>query len=144
MIQEPQLNIPFSTCTPYYVRAIHDYLPSSIDNIDESASCLYFKKDSIIKVLNKDNSGWWDGQCGNKRGWFPSNYVSYDASLTRQRSAEVEITCSTTQDWNQKMMRPCFNFPNVSQDDYSIKVLKPYNININLILEKLKFNMFRY
>jgi len=29
-----------------------------------------------VLVLRKDDSGWWEGQCGNKVGWFPSNYCT--------------------------------------------------------------------
>ncbi|KAI9486062.1 MAG: SH3 domain-containing protein, partial [Benjaminiella poitrasii] len=57
-----------------FVQALHDYLPSSVSP-DEAVSCLFFKKGAIIEVFNRDDSGWWDGQCGNVRGWFPSNYV---------------------------------------------------------------------
>lgn len=36
---------------------------------------LNFKKGDIIEVLAQLDSGWWDGWCDGKRGWFPSNYV---------------------------------------------------------------------
>jgi len=38
-------------------------------------SQLSFKKGDIIKVIIRLNSGWWDGICNGKRGWFPSNFV---------------------------------------------------------------------
>ena len=30
----------------------------------------------VQQVLNRDASGWWDGELEGRRGWFPSNYVS--------------------------------------------------------------------
>ncbi|RCI06127.1 hypothetical protein CU098_011230 [Rhizopus stolonifer] len=38
-------------------------------------SSLHFKEGDIIEVLCKLPSGWWDGWCCGRRGWFPSNYV---------------------------------------------------------------------
>lgn len=38
-------------------------------------SSLSFEKDDYIDVLSQLDSGWWDGWCNGKRGWFPSNYV---------------------------------------------------------------------
>ncbi|KAI7872904.1 ras guanine nucleotide exchange factor domain-containing protein [Spinellus fusiger] len=39
------------------------------------STSLSFEKGAIIDVLAKLESGWWDGWCNKKRGWFPSNYV---------------------------------------------------------------------
>ncbi|KAG0167338.1 hypothetical protein DFQ28_006290 [Apophysomyces sp. BC1034] len=36
---------------------------------------LNFDRGDYIDVLSKLESGWWDGWCKNRRGWFPSNYV---------------------------------------------------------------------
>jgi len=58
------------------VLALHDYFPQH-----QNATCLSFKTGQIIRVLNKDASGWWDGELEGRRGWFPSNYVSTDFSL---------------------------------------------------------------
>ncbi|KAI9032844.1 ras guanine nucleotide exchange factor domain-containing protein [Phycomyces nitens] len=38
-------------------------------------SALEFRQGDIIEVLAKLESGWWDGWCNGRRGWFPSNYV---------------------------------------------------------------------
>lgn len=40
-------------------------------------------KGARILILEKSGDGWWRGQCGNKVGWFPSNYtqVNYKAQL---------------------------------------------------------------
>lgn len=56
-----------------YVLAMHDYSPTN-----GHATCLSFRAGQVIHVLNRDSSGWWDGELDNRRGWFPSNYVSSD------------------------------------------------------------------
>lgn len=98
----PLMSAP-STLTSHFVQALHDYLPSS-STTDESVSCLFFKKGTIIEVFNRDDSGWWDGQCGNVRGWFPSNYVGRIGELKRQ-SADFEDDNSNEELelWHQKM-----------------------------------------
>ncbi|KAG1445449.1 hypothetical protein G6F56_009914 [Rhizopus delemar] len=73
-----------STFTSHFVQALHDYLPSSAPITEEPVTCLFFKKGSIIEVFNRDNSGWWDGQCGEIRGWFPSNYVGRIGEAKRE------------------------------------------------------------
>ena len=32
-------------------------------------------KGNRVLILEKSGDGWWRGQCGNKIGWFPSNYT---------------------------------------------------------------------
>ncbi|KZT73839.1 ras GEF [Daedalea quercina L-15889] len=54
--------------TTFWCRALYDYQKSD-------ASSLSFRKNDIIEVLSKLESGWWDGLLGEERGWFPSNYV---------------------------------------------------------------------
>ncbi|EJC98507.1 ras GEF [Fomitiporia mediterranea MF3/22] len=54
-----------------FVRALHDFVPQQ-----QNATCLAFRAGEIIRVLNRDPSGWWDGEIDGRRGWFPSNYVS--------------------------------------------------------------------
>ncbi|EGG07628.1 uncharacterized protein MELLADRAFT_62410 [Melampsora larici-populina 98AG31] len=64
-----------------FVVAIHDFTSlSSGSNI-----CLSFSAGQVIRVLNRDGSGWWDGETVSEdedsstppcRGWFPSNYVT--------------------------------------------------------------------
>ncbi|KAF8208653.1 SH3 domain-containing protein, partial [Mycena galopus ATCC 62051] len=49
--------------------ALYDYKAKN------AASDLSFHRDDVIKVLTRDTSGWWDGTLGDRRGWFPSNYV---------------------------------------------------------------------
>ncbi|KAF8506308.1 hypothetical protein JB92DRAFT_2962662 [Gautieria morchelliformis] len=54
-----------------HVLALHDFSP-----IGPNATYLSFRAGEIIQVLNRDASGWWDGELEGRRGWFPSNYVS--------------------------------------------------------------------
>ncbi|KAG8957397.1 hypothetical protein FRC03_010192 [Tulasnella sp. 419] len=56
---------------PDYVIAMHDFTPGA-----PNAQCLSFKAGQVIHVLNRDQTGWWDGELGGQRGWFPSNYVT--------------------------------------------------------------------
>ncbi|KAI8912742.1 ras guanine nucleotide exchange factor domain-containing protein [Gorgonomyces haynaldii] len=50
------------------VVSLHDYEATD-------ATLLSLKKGDYIYVHTKDPSGWWDGTLGDKRGWFPSNYI---------------------------------------------------------------------
>ncbi|KAI8802580.1 ras guanine nucleotide exchange factor domain-containing protein [Cladochytrium replicatum] len=68
------------------VEALHDYAAPD-------SSMLSFRKRDILFVHAKDKSGWWDGSCGSKKGWFPSNYVrsikdQYNEYLANQRSLD--------------------------------------------------------
>ncbi|KAE9392859.1 ras GEF [Gymnopus androsaceus JB14] len=60
---------------PEYVLAMHDYEPQH-----NASTCLSFRAGQVIHVLNRDTSGWWDGELEGKRGWFPSNYVNADVN----------------------------------------------------------------
>jgi hypothetical protein len=114
---------PPSTLTSHFVQALHDYLPSSVNNTDDSVSCLFFKKGTIIEVFNRDDSGWWDGQCDDVRGWFPSNYVGRIGELKRS-SADFEDDYSNEELelWHQRMNHHVNNTSTVSLDEYSTKV----------------------
>lgn len=59
-----------------FVLALHDFTPHQ-----QNATCLSFRAGQVIRVLNKDSSGWWDGELDGQRGWFPSNYVSADEGV---------------------------------------------------------------
>ncbi|KAF7965386.1 hypothetical protein HWV62_44083 [Athelia sp. TMB] len=52
-----------------FCRALYDYQSTDM-------SCLSFRQHDVIHVLNKVETGWWDGILGDARGWFPSNYVT--------------------------------------------------------------------
>jgi PH domain/Variant SH3 domain/Calponin homology (CH) domain len=41
----------------------------------EARTELSVKKGDRVSILKKDNSGWWLGMCGDKKGWFPAEYV---------------------------------------------------------------------
>ncbi|GLB38406.1 putative guanine nucleotide exchange factor for Ras-like GTPases; N-terminal motif containing protein [Lyophyllum shimeji] len=70
-----------------YVLAMHDYAPQH-----QNATCLTFRAGQVIHVLNKDASGWWDGELEGRRGWFPSNYVNADFdSLTEEQLPNQSI-----------------------------------------------------
>jgi Variant SH3 domain len=59
-----------------YVLAMHDFSPQQ-----QNATCLSFRAGQVIHVLNRDTSGWWDGELEGRRGWFPSNYVNADIDV---------------------------------------------------------------
>jgi son of sevenless len=58
-----------SYISTFFVRALYDYQSND-------PSSLSFRRDDIIEVLTRLDSGWWDGLLGDERGWFPSNYVA--------------------------------------------------------------------
>ncbi|KAF9468519.1 ras guanine nucleotide exchange factor domain-containing protein [Collybia nuda] len=86
-ISQSRSQSPSSPCldeasrrAPDSVLAMHDYFPQH-----QSATCLSFRAGQIIHVLNRDSSGWWDGELEGRRGWFPSNYVNTEMnSLTEE------------------------------------------------------------
>ncbi|KAI0763622.1 hypothetical protein BD413DRAFT_581892 [Trametes elegans] len=62
--------------TQEYVLAMHDFTPQQ-----QNVTCLSFRAGQVIHVLNRDASGWWDGEVDGRRGWFPSNYVTSEVGL---------------------------------------------------------------
>ena len=64
---------PSEGSQPEYVLAMYDYIPEQ-----GNATCLAFRAGQVIRVLNRDPSGWWDGELDGNRGWFLSNYVNGD------------------------------------------------------------------
>ena len=86
MGSSPPVDLP--TARPAaLVRALHSFEPTTAGAAATGGSCLSFEAGQLIRCLNKDPSGWWDGQVilshdgpnGHEqlgeRGWFPSNYV---------------------------------------------------------------------
>lgn len=69
VVQAPQVAQPSSAPLPppgiSYCRGLHDYNAAQ-------TSELSFKKGDIIKVLEKDASGWWAGELRGEMGFFPS------------------------------------------------------------------------
>ncbi|CAE6391038.1 unnamed protein product [Rhizoctonia solani] len=62
-----------------YVVALHDFVP-----VNGNTTCLSFRSGQIIHVLNRDSTGWWDGELEGRRGWFPSNYVKASRRKPRE------------------------------------------------------------
>ncbi len=65
---------------------MHDYTPQH-----QNATCLSFRAGQVIHVLNRDVSGWWDGELEGRRGWFPSNYVNSGADEGEEAEDATEI-----------------------------------------------------
>ena len=65
--------------SPSFCRALRDF--TSTD-----ASSLSFRKNDVVQIVNRLDSGWWDGILGEVRGWFPSNYV---AMISNPKSEEL-------------------------------------------------------
>lgn len=53
---------------PPQVRATFDYDPVNPDELE-------LKVGALVKVLKKEDGGWWEGECNGKTGWFPDNFV---------------------------------------------------------------------
>ncbi|KAF9454692.1 ras GEF [Macrolepiota fuliginosa MF-IS2] len=70
---------------PEYVLAMHDYEPQQ-----SNTTCLSFRTGQVIHVLNRDASGWWDGELEGRRGWFPSNYVNVDFGKSRTQAVQPQ------------------------------------------------------
>lgn len=70
---------------------MHDYNPPSPSD-NGSATCLAFRAGQVIRLYNRDASGWWDGEVDGKRGWFPSNYVTADTdALEMLKDEELPV-----------------------------------------------------
>lgn len=85
---------------PDYVIAMHDFAPET-----PTATCLSFRAGEVIHVLNRDATGWWDGELDGRRGWFPSNYVSTDAAAFAAAAELAGFTVAhveSTSEWTSK------------------------------------------
>ena len=74
---------------PEFVYALHDFVPQQ-----QNATCLAFRAGELIRVLNRDPSGWWDGEIDGRRGWFPSNYVTSDVGLLTEEELPKITVCA--------------------------------------------------
>jgi son of sevenless-like protein len=70
-----------------YVLAMHDFGPQQ-----QNVTCLSFRAGQVIHVLNRDPSGWWDGELEGRRGWFPSNYVNVDINSLSDEESYVSFS----------------------------------------------------
>ncbi|PLW49533.1 hypothetical protein PCANC_08974 [Puccinia coronata f. sp. avenae] len=86
--KSPVLPSSPSTAAHDFVLALYDF-PATAPSTHR---CLSFKAGQVIRVVNRDKSGWWDGEMiasdslstppspdshpTIQRGWFPSNYVN--------------------------------------------------------------------
>jgi hypothetical protein len=61
------------------------HVEAKFDFEAQDESQLSFKQGDIIQVISRLSSGWWDGICNGKRGWFPSNYVQ-DVDVSQRQS----------------------------------------------------------
>ena len=120
--QQPEEEQFLST---FFCRALFDY---QTDN----DSSLSFRRDDIIEVLTRLESGWWDGLLGQERGWFPSNYVTIisdqeaDAAL-----AAAEATAAAQLEFQnpQATVVHTQNFePAHAQNDLSLEPAQPHAI----------------
>ncbi|XP_052233156.1 1-phosphatidylinositol 4,5-bisphosphate phosphodiesterase gamma-1-like [Dreissena polymorpha] len=92
------------------VKALHDYQANCEDE-------LTFYKGSIIYNVNKQDSGWWRGDYGEKRQyWFPANYVveleSKDEStentpLGNLQKGVIDVTGCITEVVQARGNKPC-------------------------------------
>ncbi|KAG9041746.1 hypothetical protein FS837_011814 [Tulasnella sp. UAMH 9824] len=82
---------------PDYVIAMHDFSPQP-----GNATCLRFRAGEVIHVLNRDPTGWWDGELDGRRGWFPSNYISTDATAFAAAAELAGFTMVTVPDAPQE------------------------------------------
>ena len=71
-----------------YVLAMHDFSPQQ-----PNVTCLSFRAGQVIHVLNRDSSGWWDGELEGRRGWFPSNYVTSEVGLLTDEELPGKKVC---------------------------------------------------
>ena len=72
-----------------YVLAMHDYQPEG-----HNINCLAFRARQIIRVLNRDPSGGWDGEVEGRRGWCPSNYVTCEVGLLTEEELPDLAVCT--------------------------------------------------
>lgn len=73
-----------------HVVALHDFHSTN-------ETCLSFSAGQIIKVFNRDESGWWDGEIDGERGWFPSNYVDEEGMAVGGANASQPIVLPSSE-----------------------------------------------
>ncbi|GAA5929743.1 hypothetical protein JCM3775_006540 [Rhodotorula graminis] len=88
---------------PFFVRALHSFAPETLAGTSshtsaqqQANSCLSFSAGQVIRCLNRDPSGWWDGELDGRRGWFPSNYTEV-LHLTPGKVESASLSSSAAQ-----------------------------------------------
>ncbi|KAI8459773.1 ras guanine nucleotide exchange factor domain-containing protein [Phakopsora pachyrhizi] len=140
---------PVPPVTEDLVVALHDFVALT----PASNACLSFKSGQVIRVYNRDRSGWWDGEiildflsgpsASNTitRGWFPSNYVT--TIVAEQRPSLVSSSSGTTS--SAELLSPEFSnqsmIPGSSDLEKSPTFESPQNFH-HALPENVKFNTF--
>ncbi|KAJ7134752.1 ras guanine nucleotide exchange factor domain-containing protein [Mycena epipterygia] len=134
-----------------YVLAMHDYAPQH-----QNATCLSFRAGQVIHVLNRDSSGWWDGELEGRRGWFPSNYVNVDVNaLTEEgypgvsptrRGHAHSLSAASTTSWVSTTTRELTRRPSLSEalgpdiDSYCPPIMVPLLHGLSLLQSAVRAN----
>ncbi|XP_044068855.1 1-phosphatidylinositol 4,5-bisphosphate phosphodiesterase gamma-1 isoform X3 [Siniperca chuatsi] len=75
--------MPTFKCT---VRAMYEYKAQRDDELS-------FTKNAIISNVDKQEGGWWKGDCGGKKQlWFPANYVEETSPSAAEPDRTQEMT----------------------------------------------------
>lgn len=85
------------------------YVRAKFPFSSEESSSLSFRPGDFIRVLTKQESGWWDGLLDGHRGWFPSNYVE-----------EIELVGSDDEELQQQN-----EFRHGPEDDVVVAGIEP-------------------
>ncbi|KAI8986206.1 ras guanine nucleotide exchange factor domain-containing protein [Trametes punicea] len=129
-----------------YVLAMHDFSPQQ-----QNVTCLSFRAGQVIHVLNRDSSGWWDGELDGRRGWFPSNYVTSEVGLltdeqlpsaknSRPGHSQTMSTSSTTS-WTSTTSRKSKTA--FSRNDHRPTAADSYGPSINMYCPPLMLPLLR-
>ncbi|GAA5844262.1 hypothetical protein JCM9279_001745 [Rhodotorula babjevae] len=100
---EPGTPLDGDDAAPFFVRALHSFAPETLAGTSshtsaqqQANSCLSFTAGQVIRCLNRDPSGWWDGELDGRRGWFPSNYTEV-LHLTPGKVESASLSSSAAQ-----------------------------------------------
>lgn len=85
-----QVDMTFNKGRPMKTVAIVKY-PYAATRDDE----LSLSRGEHVNILEKEGDGWWNGECGGRSGWFPSNYV--EETQIPDTSAPEESTPAPSQ-----------------------------------------------
>jgi len=60
--------------------------------ISGSENELSLKQHDIILLIKKDESGWWEGECRGRRGYFPENFIEVISSI---EPCNIQVTVTS-------------------------------------------------